>query len=125
VTLIPCEGTWIANDRSNGFCRSGPWSSISSSVSPAGERHGYGIILDAEARDLGAVPDVGTLYPRAATTRRPEAYRRVRAGAWRQTPTMNGATTIRSPRSAGALRLPRRGGCSRSRVRRERVDCSK
>lgn len=27
-----------------------------------GERHGYGIILDAEARDLGAVPDVGTLY---------------------------------------------------------------
>src|SRR5256885_15438943 len=28
----------------------------------AGERHGYGIIQDAEARGLGAVPDVGTLY---------------------------------------------------------------
>ena len=28
----------------------------------AGERHGYGIIQDAEARDVGAVPDVGTLY---------------------------------------------------------------
>ena len=28
----------------------------------AGERHGYGIIQDAEERALGAVPDVGTLY---------------------------------------------------------------
>ena len=28
----------------------------------AGERHGYGIIQDAEARALNAVPDVGTLY---------------------------------------------------------------
>src|SRR3712207_9216142 len=28
----------------------------------AGERHGYGIIQDAEARGLGAPPDVGTLY---------------------------------------------------------------
>jgi DNA-binding PadR family transcriptional regulator len=28
----------------------------------AGDRHGYGIIQDAEARDVGAVPDVGTLY---------------------------------------------------------------
>ena len=28
----------------------------------AGERHGYGIIQDAEARELGDVPDVGTLY---------------------------------------------------------------
>ena len=28
----------------------------------AGERHGYGIIQDAEARQLGTVPDVGTLY---------------------------------------------------------------
>ena len=28
----------------------------------AGERHGYGIIQDAEARGLTAVPDVGTLY---------------------------------------------------------------
>ena len=28
----------------------------------AGERHGYGIIQDAEARGLSAVPDVGTLY---------------------------------------------------------------
>jgi DNA-binding PadR family transcriptional regulator len=27
-----------------------------------GERHGYGIIQDAEARGLGAIPDVGTLY---------------------------------------------------------------
>ena len=27
-----------------------------------GERHGYGIILDAEARGVTAVPDVGTLY---------------------------------------------------------------
>jgi DNA-binding PadR family transcriptional regulator len=28
----------------------------------AGERHGYGIIQDAEARGLGPAPDVGTLY---------------------------------------------------------------
>jgi DNA-binding PadR family transcriptional regulator len=27
-----------------------------------GERHGYGIIQDAEERDVGDVPDVGTLY---------------------------------------------------------------
>ena len=27
-----------------------------------GERHGYGIILDAEARGVTAAPDVGTLY---------------------------------------------------------------
>jgi DNA-binding PadR family transcriptional regulator len=28
----------------------------------AGERHGYGILLDIESRDAAAVPDVGTLY---------------------------------------------------------------
>jgi DNA-binding PadR family transcriptional regulator len=28
----------------------------------AGERHGYGIIQDAEARGQSSVPDVGTLY---------------------------------------------------------------
>ena len=28
----------------------------------SGERHGYGIIQDAEARGLTTVPDVGTLY---------------------------------------------------------------
>jgi DNA-binding PadR family transcriptional regulator len=28
----------------------------------AGERHGYGIIRDIEARDATAVPDVGTMY---------------------------------------------------------------
>ena len=28
----------------------------------AGERHGYGIIQDAEARGVTAAPDVGTLY---------------------------------------------------------------
>jgi DNA-binding PadR family transcriptional regulator len=28
----------------------------------AGERHGYGIIQDIEARDETAVPDVGTMY---------------------------------------------------------------
>lgn len=28
----------------------------------AGERHGYGIIRDAEARGDASVPDVGTLY---------------------------------------------------------------
>jgi DNA-binding PadR family transcriptional regulator len=28
----------------------------------AGERHGYGIIQDAETRGYTAVPDVGTLY---------------------------------------------------------------
>lgn len=28
----------------------------------AGERHGYGIILDIEARGDAAVPDVGTMY---------------------------------------------------------------
>lgn len=31
------------------------------SVAP-GERHGYGIIQDAESRGEAAVPDVGTLY---------------------------------------------------------------
>lgn len=28
----------------------------------AGERHGYGIIQDIEARDDSSVPDVGTMY---------------------------------------------------------------
>ena len=28
----------------------------------AGERHGYGIILDIEARGEAAAPDVGTMY---------------------------------------------------------------
>jgi DNA-binding PadR family transcriptional regulator len=28
----------------------------------AGERHGYGIIQDAESRDPNTAPDVGTLY---------------------------------------------------------------
>jgi DNA-binding PadR family transcriptional regulator len=28
----------------------------------AGERHGYGILLDIESRDAAAVPDVGTMY---------------------------------------------------------------
>lgn len=28
----------------------------------AGERHGYGIIQDIQARDESAVPDVGTMY---------------------------------------------------------------
>jgi DNA-binding PadR family transcriptional regulator len=28
----------------------------------AGERHGYGIVQDIEARDDSAVPDVGTMY---------------------------------------------------------------
>jgi DNA-binding PadR family transcriptional regulator len=28
----------------------------------AGERHGYGIIKDAESRGVGRAPDVGTLY---------------------------------------------------------------
>ena len=28
----------------------------------AGERHGYGIVQDIEARDASAVPDVGTMY---------------------------------------------------------------
>ena len=28
----------------------------------SGDRHGYGIIQDAEARGLTSVPDVGTLY---------------------------------------------------------------
>jgi DNA-binding PadR family transcriptional regulator len=28
----------------------------------SGERHGYGIIQDIEARDDSAVPDVGTMY---------------------------------------------------------------
>ncbi len=28
----------------------------------SGDRHGYGIIQDAEARGIGEAPDVGTLY---------------------------------------------------------------
>ena len=28
----------------------------------AGERHGYGILLDIESRDAASVPDVGTMY---------------------------------------------------------------
>ena len=28
----------------------------------AGDRHGYGILLDIESRDAAAVPDVGTMY---------------------------------------------------------------
>jgi DNA-binding PadR family transcriptional regulator len=28
----------------------------------AGERHGYGILQDIQARDVAAVPDIGTMY---------------------------------------------------------------
>src|SRR5262245_51714594 len=49
----------------------------------AGERHGYGIIQDAEARKLGVVPDVGTLY---RAIRRLQDQRMVEAATRRAAP---------------------------------------
>jgi len=62
VTLNSCEGQV---DRERSIERFLPLRPVEFNILlslAAGERHGYGIILDAEARDLGAVPDVGTLY---------------------------------------------------------------
>ena len=49
----------------------------------AGERHGYGIIQDAEARGHLIVPDVGTLY---RALRRMEDQGLITAAERRQTP---------------------------------------
>ena len=49
----------------------------------AGERHGYGIIQDAEARGQGIVPDVGTLY---RALRRMQDQGVIDASARRQAP---------------------------------------
>jgi DNA-binding PadR family transcriptional regulator len=49
----------------------------------AGDRHGYGIIQDAEARGLAAAPDVGTLY---RALRRMEDQGLIRAADRRQAP---------------------------------------
>ena len=49
----------------------------------AGERHGYGIIQDAEARALGVIPDVGTLY---RALRRLEDQRMIAASGRRASP---------------------------------------
>jgi DNA-binding PadR family transcriptional regulator len=49
----------------------------------AGERHGYGILQDAEARGLTAVPDVGTLY---RALRRMQEQGLIGAGGRREAP---------------------------------------
>jgi DNA-binding PadR family transcriptional regulator len=49
----------------------------------AGERHGYGIIQDAEARGEASVPDLGTLY---RALRRMEDQGLIGAAARREAP---------------------------------------
>lgn len=49
----------------------------------AGERHGYGIIQDIQARDETAVPDVGTMYRALA---RMAEHRLIEAAARRPAP---------------------------------------
>ncbi len=49
----------------------------------AGERHGYGIIQDAEARGAMVLPDVGTLY---RALRRMEEQRLIEAAERREAP---------------------------------------
>ncbi len=48
-----------------------------------GERHGYGILQDAEARGVTAVPDVGTLY---RALRRMQEQGLIDAGERREVP---------------------------------------
>src|SRR3954447_20601704 len=71
----------------------------------AGERHGYGIIQDAEQRGLGDPPDVGTLY-RGLRRLQDQGLIRPRDGAPPPTPRTNAATITRSPRSDAAWRAP-------------------
>jgi len=52
----------------------------------AGERHGYGIIQDIQARDETAVPDVGNMYRALA---RMVENRLIEAAARRQAPEAN------------------------------------
>ena len=65
----------------------------------AGERHGYGIIQDIEARGETAVPDVGTMY-RALARMVENGSSKRRPGGRRRMPTTSGATTTASPRQA-------------------------
>ena len=48
----------------------------------AGERHGYGIIQDIEARGDSAVPDVGTMYRALARMVESGLIEQPRRGVW-------------------------------------------
>ena len=75
----------------------------------AGERHGYGIIQDIEARGETSVPDVGTMY--RALARMVESGL-IEAAARRRhpIPATSAATTTASRVQACALRVGRRNG---------------
>jgi DNA-binding PadR family transcriptional regulator len=64
-----------------------------------GERHGYGIIQEIEARGEASVPDVGTLY-RALRRMQDQKMIAEGSGVWRRTRPRSAETTTGSPRSA-------------------------
>ena len=65
----------------------------------SGERHGYGIIRDAETRGDKKVPDVGTLYRALARMTEQGSSPAPTAERW-PTPAMNAASTTGSRRWA-------------------------
>ena len=69
----------------------------------AGERHGYGIILDIQARGETAVPDVGTMY-RALARMAENGLIAAAAGARPRTRATSVATTTASPMQASGSR---------------------
>ena len=93
----------------------------------AGERHGYGIIHDAEARALGAIPDVGTLYRALRRLEDQQHDRRVRpprvAGRPGRTTKLLSNHRARPTRGAGRGAAAARadpGGAIERAARRER-----
>ena len=91
----------------------------------AGDRHGYGIIQDIEARGEATVPDVGTMYralARMAESGLIEAAAPPR-GAIRQR--TSGAITTALPAAACASPRRRRAASTRSLVPPASVACSR
>jgi DNA-binding PadR family transcriptional regulator len=94
----------------------------------AGERHGYGIIQDAEARGETSVPDVGTLYRAlrrmedqgliGASERRqaPDAGDE-RRNYYRITPFGLGVARAEARRMEALMRAARLGGLLEARAR--------
>ena len=86
-----------------------------------GDRHGYGIIQDIEARGDAAVPDVGTMYRALA---RLSEQGLIEGAAPREATPTNAASTTASPHSAPGSPEPRRGGSMHSRMPRDSAGCS-
>lgn len=70
----------------------------------AGERHGYGIIQDIQARGATAVPDVGTMYRALA---RMSENRLIEAAARRPAPDANDERRNYYRLTAAGLRVAR------------------